>query len=150
MAVCRFCDARVSDSKISCPNCGAVLDLVRHAEEASKPKVGPSTPAPQPTRETSGASQGPQGRPAGNSRISPETEQKLAELVARGELIQAIKAYRQLTGASLSEAKDYVESFGSGAGKPGCAAGCLKSAVGCFVIVIVAVFGTIFLAAVFG
>lgn len=82
--------------------------------------------------------------------VSPQTERQLAELVARGEQLAAIKAYRQLTGSSLAEARDYIDSFGKGVGNTGCLAGCLRSMVGCFVIAMLAVFATIFLAAVLG
>lgn len=42
--------------------------------------------------------------------ISPE----VADLVARGEVIRAIKVYREQTGAGLKEAKDAVDAYRAG------------------------------------
>ncbi|WP_134774519.1 ribosomal protein L7/L12 [Ornithinimicrobium flavum] len=42
--------------------------------------------------------------------ITPEVR----DLVARGQHIAAIKAYRQQTGAGLKEAKDAVEAYAAG------------------------------------
>ncbi len=123
MVVCRFCNSKVHDSSISCPTCGAVLDLVRHAEEASKPGGGVGPGVVESRRATErevprddALATGSQ-RPR-DARVSADTERQLAELAARGEIIQAIKIYRRLTGASLSEAKDFIDSFPkpSGAG----------------------------------
>ena len=41
------------------------------------------------------------------SRVDP----KIVELVRDGQTIEAIKLYREQTGASLKEAKDFVESL---------------------------------------
>ena len=38
-------------------------------------------------------------------------DEKIMELIKAGEKIQAIKLYREQTGAGLKEAKDYVESL---------------------------------------
>ena len=35
----------------------------------------------------------------------------IAELVGKGQLIEAIKLYREKTGAGLREAKDFIESL---------------------------------------
>ncbi len=40
-----------------------------------------------------------------------EVNQEIVELMKAGQKIQAIKLYRQQTGAGLKEAKDYVESL---------------------------------------
>jgi hypothetical protein len=42
-----------------------------------------------------------------NQGINPQVQ----ELMKAGQKIQAIKLYRELTGAGLKEAKDYVESL---------------------------------------
>ncbi len=42
-----------------------------------------------------------------NQEVCPE----IKELMKTGQKIQAIKLYRQQTGAGLKEAKDYVESL---------------------------------------
>ncbi len=142
MVVCRFCNSRVHDKSISCPTCGAVLDLVRHAEEASKPGSGlalrptETRPATDPNAPREDTSTVPGQRPR-DVRISPDTERQLAELAARGEIIQAVKIYRRLTGASLSEAKDFIDSFPKPAGTGGCASGCLRGLFGCFAIIVV-------------
>ena len=36
---------------------------------------------------------------------------EIYELIARGKLIEAIKIYRQVTGAGLKEAKDAVDAM---------------------------------------
>ena len=43
--------------------------------------------------------------------ISKLAGAEIAELMRAGKKIEAIKAYRQLTGASLAEAKAHVESL---------------------------------------
>lgn len=49
------------------------------------------------------------------SGISASQEQKLRELVAKGNKIDAIKLYREITNLGLKEAKDAVEAMTSGA-----------------------------------
>jgi ribosomal protein L7/L12 len=53
------------------------------------------------------------GQPAGSTFGSPE----LLDAIQRGKLINAIKIYRELTGASLSQAKSAVEKIARG-GQP--------------------------------
>jgi ribosomal protein L7/L12 len=43
--------------------------------------------------------------------IPDEVDPKVLELAIAGKKIEAIKAYRELTGVSLKEAKEYVESL---------------------------------------
>jgi ribosomal protein L7/L12 len=47
--------------------------------------------------------------------ISADQEGKIKELATRGNLIAAIKLYREITNASLVEAKDAVEAITRGA-----------------------------------
>lgn len=51
-----------------------------------------------------------------SSREAPEGQASAAvlELLARGDRIAAIRAYREETGASLKDAKIFIESLGSG------------------------------------
>ncbi len=49
----------------------------------------------------------PDFRAAGGSSLPPEIQQ----MIAKGELLQAIKAYRDLTGCDLATAKKVVESY---------------------------------------
>jgi ribosomal protein L7/L12 len=41
-----------------------------------------------------------------------ETAERIARLMSNGQKIEAIKLYRELTGAGLKEAKDAVEAIG--------------------------------------
>lgn len=43
--------------------------------------------------------------------MSPELRQEIQQLVNQGKKIEAIKLYREQTGAGLKEAKDAVESL---------------------------------------
>ena len=47
------------------------------------------------------------------ANLSPEDERALGELARRGEKIEAIKLYRERTGAGLAEAKEAIENLGS-------------------------------------
>ena len=44
-------------------------------------------------------------------KITPNAYPDVAELKKRGNLIEAIKLYRSYTGASLADAKTYVENM---------------------------------------
>jgi ribosomal protein L7/L12 len=49
--------------------------------------------------------------PALPRQVSPQELAEVRALVARGNKIQAIKRYRELTGLGLKEAKDYVDTL---------------------------------------
>lgn len=49
--------------------------------------------------------------PAKSPGLDPATDPEIRRLVAGGELIEAIKRYRTLSGAGLKEAKDAVEGM---------------------------------------
>ncbi len=49
--------------------------------------------------------------PARISGLDPATDAEIRRLVASGELIEAIKRYRALSGAGLKEAKDAIEGM---------------------------------------
>ncbi len=43
--------------------------------------------------------------------LSPDTVNRVRELAMTGRTIDAIRAYREATGAGLREAKDYVDAL---------------------------------------
>jgi len=43
--------------------------------------------------------------------VAALTNEEIAALIREGKKIEAIKAYRELTGAGLAEAKNYIESL---------------------------------------
>lgn len=45
----------------------------------------------------------------GPNALHPDALERVRDLIARGRKIEAIKAYREATGASLREAKDAVD-----------------------------------------
>ena len=58
-----------------------------------------------------GAAAGP---PPGYPTPGPESDPGVREAIASGNLISAIKRYRELTGMGLAEAKDAVEKLQRG------------------------------------
>jgi ribosomal protein L7/L12 len=46
-----------------------------------------------------------------DEELDPASSPEIADLVRRGEKLEAIKLYRQKTGAGLKEAKAFVESL---------------------------------------
>jgi hypothetical protein len=46
-----------------------------------------------------------------DERPGPDLSPMIEDLVHKGELIEAIKLYREETGAGLKEAKEFVESL---------------------------------------
>ena len=56
--------------------------------------------------------------PDAEQTAAPSDDEKLAELLRRGEKIGAVKLYRQRTGAGLKEAVDAVEAMQRGAQVP--------------------------------
>ena len=57
-------------------------------------------------QEASGFKLASDGRPT-----DPATDPRIAELVGKGQKIEAIKLYRELTGAGLAEAKSAIDSM---------------------------------------
>jgi ribosomal protein L7/L12 len=90
MAKCSFCDQSVAETAVNCPRCGAAI----------VPANGSGSPA---------AGRYPAVRPD-DASWHPE----IASLVAQGRKIEAIKLYRDRTGAGLAEAKTAIEALGRG------------------------------------
>lgn len=86
MPFCSHCGERVPDEAVNCPGCGAPV------AEAS-----------------SGEQEGPPAQPA--LSIDPGMTAHIRQLARDGNKIQAIKEYREQTGASLKDAKDAVEHW---------------------------------------
>ncbi|WP_160311665.1 hypothetical protein [Streptacidiphilus melanogenes] len=73
--------------------------------------TGPyATPAPAPYPASAA---GPYPAPVAGPYVDPALEQVL-ELVRQGRKIQAIKAYRERTGAGLRQAKDAIDAMALG------------------------------------
>jgi ribosomal protein L7/L12 len=53
-----------------------------------------------------------------NANIPPEMRSAILELLAHSQKLEAIKLYRESTGASLAEAKDAIEHMETGAPQP--------------------------------
>src|SRR4051794_28453892 len=51
-------------------------------------------------------------------RIDDDLEERVRSLMDEGQKIEAIKFYRERTGAGLKESKDAVEAIGRGLGPP--------------------------------
>lgn len=64
------------------------------------------------------AGQSPTAEPVGGSTaLTPRALERITRLVAEDKEIEAIKVYRDLTNASLKDAKDAVEAIAAGMGK---------------------------------
>lgn len=48
------------------------------------------------------------------SQLGPQIPEESRRLVAEGKPIQAIKVYRERTGAGLKEAKDAIDAYSAG------------------------------------
>jgi len=58
--------------------------------------------------------------PAGPAmRVDDDLEERVRSLMDKGQIIEAIKLYRERTGAGLKDSKDAVEAIGRGQGPPG-------------------------------
>lgn len=58
----------------------------------------------------------PLSRPERSVTSTPELEKQIRTLLKKGSLIEAIKRFRQQTGAGLKEAKDVVERLAAAHG----------------------------------
>ena len=81
-------------ASLNCPSCGASLDTAGSAS-VKCPYCGTVAIIPEQLR---------QSIPEKPSEAFAD----VAELMHRGRIIEAIKLYRQKTGATLAEAKDFV------------------------------------------
>jgi ribosomal protein L7/L12 len=84
---CRFCERKNPAGIDRCQNCGAWLEQTETVASARQPA--------EPTS-------------------SVDFESQILSLVERGQMIAAIKLYREHTGAGLAEAKSAVEALAAG------------------------------------
>jgi ribosomal protein L7/L12 len=97
MPRCPFCENENAPGAERCASCGAALTTIA----AERDDDNPSTDNPYTAPQTVSA-----------------PEQSIRELLAAGRKIEAIKLYREQTGAGLKEAKDAVEAIEQGAIEP--------------------------------
>ena len=89
----------------NCPNCGAPLDYAGHTGTMRCPYCNGSVIIPEELQLHNAAGQG---------AAQPDKWAAVARLAHAGQKIEAIKVYRQMTGASLVEAKTAVEQITAG------------------------------------
>lgn len=94
---CPNCSAPVDSSERACPYCGAAL----------KPGSPPPPPNVQMDRDLFSGNIGLNANDADQFR-------EVRELIKSGNKIEAIRAYREITGVGLKEAKDAVEAMEAG------------------------------------
>ncbi len=106
MSTCRICDHNNRSGAKYCEKCGAAL--LSQGDEPASAKGQSSAADP----EAQGA-------------LPEEIEAEVLAILENGRKIEAIKLYRERTGAGLKEAKDAVEALarqhGIGASGSGCA-----------------------------
>ncbi|MDM7991850.1 MAG: hypothetical protein QUS11_00885 [Candidatus Fermentibacter sp.] len=88
-----------------CPNCGSSLQTVSGTGRITCGYCGTELTI----REDEPGGSGP-------NLITSENLERVRTMIAGGEYIEAIKLYRESTGASLKEAKDAVDAMAKGAG----------------------------------
>ena len=99
----------------NCPTCGAPLELKdRDATTLKCEHCGNTVVVPETLRGESAAPAAPQAWSLEQLLQQAGQYGELARLAQSGQLIEAIKLYRQLTGAGLKEAKDAVEQLAAG------------------------------------
>lgn len=75
MPICQFCDEEITPGAKNCPSCGAEVSPVERVAEAA------------------------------------DLERELIGLIDRGMTLEAIKRYRDVTGAGLAEAKTAIDEL---------------------------------------
>jgi hypothetical protein len=83
MAFCLHCGERLEDGATRCASCGSPM-------EAAEAEHQPSAPA---------------------MSIDPGLTDNVRQLARQGHKLQAIKEYRETTGASLKTSKDAIEAW---------------------------------------
>lgn len=139
MPKCPSCQQDVSLDHERCPVCGALLADGGRKELENELRglleQGRKIEAIKLYRERTGtglreakdaveALQAGAALPSRN-RLDPNLEQNLVVLLERGKKIDAIKEYREATGAGLKEAKDAVEALSAEYGLTSVRAGCM-------------------------
>jgi hypothetical protein len=99
MSRCPFCQHDNASGADRCASCGAALTTIIESREEAH-----STPSAQ-------ALPGRTSSPDPTLRPSGELADQLEPLLRGGNLIGAIKVYREHTGRGLKESKDAVEAF---------------------------------------
>jgi ribosomal protein L7/L12 len=153
MPPCDFCNAAVAAGSKSCPKCGAAIlaDDTADAPGAASPSTeadlaslvrqGLKIEAIKRYRAQTGLGlaeakaaveaieRGEKPHPAPGAVPPNDVDADLWDLLKKGEKIQAIKLYRERTGAGLAEAKRAVEAIGRQHGIPMQGAGCASMAL---------------------
>ena len=110
MSTCRICDHNNRSGAKYCEKCGA--ELLSQGDEPASAK-GQSSAA----------------HPEAQGELPEGIEAELLAVLESGRKIEAIKLYRERTGAGLKEAKDAVEALARqhniGASSSGCAGAAL-------------------------
>src|SRR5262245_43676337 len=144
MATCDFCNAYVPGGSKSCPKCGAAIfadnpadaPAATEADLASLVRQGQIIEAIKRYRAQTGVGlaeakaaveaiergENPPSAPRAGPPNGVDADRW--DLLKKGEKIEAIKLYRERTGAGLAEAKRAVEAIGRQHGIPMPGAGC--------------------------
>jgi hypothetical protein len=99
MPRCPFCKHENATGADRCASCGAALTTI--AESREDPQTSPAAQASAVEPQSLGRDRPPSG----------ELANQLEALLRRGNLIGAIKRYREHTGRGLKESKEAVEAF---------------------------------------
>jgi ribosomal protein L7/L12 len=95
-----------------CPSCGASVDLAERACPYCGAAIAVSSSAP--TLLNARLDRDLLKGQVGGADADSEAFREIREQITRGKKIEAIRLYRELTGASLKEAKDAIEDFEMG------------------------------------
>jgi ribosomal protein L7/L12 len=152
MTRCRFCDHSIPFGADQCPNCGGPLDAsARQAADDLEQQIrellsqGQRLEAVKQYRDRAGvglqeareAVQAVADR-AGLSAadaVDADMEAELRELLNQGRKLEAVKLYRQRTGADLLEAKRAVEALAAQQPSAGRAGGCAGMVIAILVVI---------------
>jgi ribosomal protein L7/L12 len=104
-----------------CPSCGAALVLSGSNPTLQCTYCGKTVIVPEELREKAGATvisfssthvQNIRSNFPSGPELSPETAQEILAALRKGNKIEAIKIYRNVTGLGLKESKDAIETAG--------------------------------------
>jgi hypothetical protein len=122
MPRCTFCHHENPAGADRCTSCGAALTTIDESREDQQPQAESDPLAGQVSPSNSA------------SKISNELAVEIEALLRRGNLIAAIKLYREHTGRGLKESKDAVEAFARQRNIPLKQIGCGATALFLFLI----------------
>jgi hypothetical protein len=97
MPRCTFCEHENPAGADRCTSCGAALTTIAESREDQQ-TTSPSDPSTDQLAPTA-------------SRVPAEVAGQIETLLRGGNLIGAIKVYREHTGRGLKDSKDAVEAF---------------------------------------